>query len=198
MPAAITWERLLVIWGFVAPGIAWLATRGWERKSQEILWKHEKEMRGEQRKIEDERMQAEREQKAIEAVRERMRDIYTRFLEGASAIDVASAYEFRDQSGTGVNAATPGFVLSFQQLLLVASLETAELAVEVWNQTLKLSRLHLGDPTTDEIRTAIRDARRRFVTEAREDIEDPRERTAHPGVSLKVPTLGGFHLVDAG
>lgn len=197
--AVITWEHFLVIWGFVAPGIAWLVTRRWERKSQEILWKHEKEMRDEQRKIEDERMQTERENNEIEAERDRMRDIYTRFLKGAAAIDIASTQSAASDKRSGVNSATPDFALSFQQLLLVASVETARPAVEVWNEAMKLSRLAFADQSADELRTIIRDARRRFVTEARKDIDDPLERTAHTGISSgPAITIGGFHLGDAG
>src|SRR5206468_12400315 len=114
---------LLVLWGLVAPAIAWLVTRNWDRRIQEAAWRHEKEIRDEQTKNEEVRLKADRERESLEGERERMRDVYTRFLKGASAMYVASDLGYNDVKRAAVKEATPDFVLSFQQLLLIASLE---------------------------------------------------------------------------
>jgi len=196
---ALTWERLLVIWGFLAPAIAWVATRSWERKSRLDLWDHENELRKEQIALEEKRQQEDRKREEVEQLRERMRDTYTRFLKGASAATlVADGDSINLQAQTSVHHISD-FVLSFQQLILIASTDTARPAVEIWRLIEQLKRLPRGDDATPELKEKLMKARSRFVSEAREDLENPLIRNSNPGVTVKPAiTAGGFHLTDVG
>ena len=197
--AVFTWERFLVVWGLIAPAITWLVTRRWESKNRLEIWNHENELRKEQVSMEEKRRQEERERAEVQQLRERMRDSYTRFLAGASAITLAVDLGPNERRTQAFTDCLPDFALSFQQLLLVASTHSARPAVEVWNRIAQLTQLSQDDAALPELKEALRKARSRFVSEAREDLNDPLVRNSNPGITIEpAVSIGGFDLEDAG
>jgi hypothetical protein len=194
-----TWERFLVVWGLVVPGIAWIATRRWERANEKARWGHEADVRKQADSAEASRREAERRQSALEALRERMRDTYTRFLAGATALTIGADLRYPEERKAATDAALPDFVLSYQQLLLVASNDAAQAAVDVWKAVNLLISSAVPDAEKTSSRDQIASGRTRFVHEAREDLDDPITRNANPGLVVQpLLTAGGFHLEDVG
>jgi hypothetical protein len=188
-----------VILGLLAPPIAWICTRNWDRKNQLALWEHEFERVKRQAEQEDSRESAKRERDCVIALQTSMQDAYTRFLAGASGLALAAQRQFEDERSKAIEEAQPDFVLSFQQLLLVTSNQAAKAAVSLWNGVLKKSNGGLSPGEDKELDNEIRAARRQFVIEARLDIESPEERNSNPGITLTPSlTVGGFQLEDAG
>lgn len=196
---AITWERLLVLWGLFAPPIAWIATRRWERMNQREQWEHEFRRWQEQIAIEDRRQAEERARERTTAIRAAMQDAYTRFLATTAAITAGAELPHRDERKAAVEVSKLDLILSFQQLLLLASNDAAEAAVRLWGSVMDAARSAREGGLSIESRAKIRSARRDFLVEARADIENPEERSSNPGITLKpVLQIGGFHIDDAG
>lgn len=194
-----SWERLLVVWGLLAPAIAWFVTRRWDRANQFVLWKHEGDLRAEQDKRDEKTREQEEARVETDALRVHMRDTYTRFLATASMISLATEIRQADQRTQAIDSALRDFTLSFQQLLLVASVEVAAPAVDVWKQTVALTRLERNDAGVADVRESLGRARSRLVAEARNDLDDPVTRNANPGITIRPAlTAGGFHLDDVG
>jgi uncharacterized membrane-anchored protein YhcB (DUF1043 family) len=196
--AAITWERLLALWGILSTPIAWYVTQRLERKKRSEQWQHEDQLRREQVALEEKKRQAEREHTQVDQLRERMRDTYTRFLSGASAVVLATDLS-DEQRVKALADALPGFNLSYHQLLLVASTASARQAVQVWKSVNQIVSLSQDDPAMPGLEQELKQARSRFVTEAHEDLEDPVRRSENPAWSIEpVIKAGGFHLEDVG
>jgi len=197
--AQFTWERFLVLWGLVVPGLAWIATRRWERANEKARWEHEADVRKEADSAEASRREAERRQSAIETLRERMRDAYTRFLAGATALTIGADLRYPEERKAATDAALPDFVLSYQQLLLVASNDAARAAIDVWKAVSILISPAVPDAEKTTLRDQIATSRTRFVHEAREDLDDPVTRNANPGIVVRPAlTAGGFHVDNVG
>ena len=127
-----------------------------------------------------------------------MRDTYTRFLSGASAVVLATDLS-DEQRVKALAEALPGFNLSYHQLLLVASTASARQAVQVWKSVNQIVSLSQDDPAMPGLEQELKQARSRFVTEAHEDLEDPVRRSENPAWSIEpVIKAGGFHLEDVG
>jgi len=196
---AFTWERFLVLWGLLAPPIAWIITRRWERANQRATWDHEFLRWKDQLQLEDARTDRERERQQLTAVKSSMRDVYTRFMAGASAVRVATELPFEDERTAALEKAMPDLVLSFQQLLLLASNDCATKAVDLWNHVVKLASEGRANGAPKELSEHVRTARRAFLIEARADLEAPMDRTADPGLTIRpVLEIGGFTIADAG
>jgi len=187
----ITWERFLVLWGFVAPGIAWAVMRWWEMKTQAETRADEKLLRLEQ---------AKKEQEAYEAscksqLHNRMRDTYSRFLTASSTIKVLA-------SGPSVNlvkhrhAMTESLAAGYSDLLMIASCATAKAAVEIYKACTEMLR---GTKEHHVVEANLQAARAVFMAQARKDLEDPVDRNANTGITVEPAiSIGGFHLKDVG
>jgi len=195
----LTWERLLVLWGLLAPPVAWIITRRWERANQRATWDHEFQRWKEQLQLEDARADREREREQVAALKASMRDVYTRFLAGASGVRVASELPFEDERTAALAQAMPDLVLSFQQLLLLASSDCATKAVDLWNHVVQLASEGRAQGAPKELSDKVRAARLPFLIQARADIENPKDRTAHTGIAIRpLLQIGGFTIADAG
>jgi hypothetical protein len=128
-----------------------------------------------------------------------MQDAYTRFLATTAAITAGAELPHRDERKAAVEVSKLDLILSFQQLLLLASNDAAEAAVRLWGSVMDAARSAREGGLSIESRAKIRSARRDFLVEARADIENPEERSSNPGITLKpVLQIGGFHIDDAG
>jgi hypothetical protein len=194
-----TWERFLVVWGLIAPAIAWLTTRRWDRSNQLLVWKHEADLDAERERRAGQRAAEDRARSEVEQLRERMRDVYTRFLSHGAGIALAAELRDDGERTTAFATAIPPFTQSFHELLLVSSTDVASAAVAVWKLTLTLRQLAWNDAGVPEARAQLQQARSQLVSQAREDLEDPIVRNANPGIVIKPAlTVGGFHLQDVG
>lgn len=206
----MTWERFLVLWGLVAgpffAGLGAWINHKWERDRQGEAWRRDDQQRQRQIDLEEQRRKQEIQREEAEKIRRRMESAFVRFLSGASRLSqVARIRDFLAREAARKDL-LPDFTLAYHELLLVASTECAEPAVEVWKKTIKMVELTSGPfdpsgmpPEAQTLEDEITATRRLFVIEARTDMSDPITRNANPAVSV-TPVLeaGGFNLSDVG
>jgi hypothetical protein len=197
MEDIITWERLLVLWGLIAPGLGALIAHKWENDKQRKSWEKEKVQLKEKYNLEENTRIKEEEREATIKIQQHMTDSYSKFLSSGSLIVLNINSE--------MTAPIPDEVLAdyskgFQNVLLIASNECAGCAVEIWNKITELvTNKDLELDEKNKMIEEIKSLRARFMREARKDLSEPMDRNSNPGISIR-PALeiGGFGLADVG
>ena len=99
-----------MLWGLLAPPVAWIVTRRWERANQRATWDHEFQRWKDRLELEDARRKRECEQQEVADIKASMRDVYVRFMAGASAVSVATELPAEDERTAALEKAKPDFV----------------------------------------------------------------------------------------
>ncbi len=194
----ITWERLLVIWGLLAPAIAWLATRRWERALQREHWERE----ARRREADNHRRDRERQRRARHQMRlaqqESMKRSYAQFLESSGSLILSFSLRGSAERQALFDTAFPAFSQSYHELLLFASNHTARPASEVWKVVNCLASGRGCPERFEQLMETAREERTKFAHEARKDLENPR-RISNPAITVEpVVQAGGFKVPDVG
>lgn len=192
----MTWERVLVLWGLIAPAVGasvaywWAAKQARESRAFEVTqWERQVD-------LEEARRQKDEERQLSTDLQNRMEKAYSQFLSSGMRLTLISSITNETPEN---QKAIAEFSEGLQQLLLVASSACATKAVALWKKT----KTHTNTASTAEERTEaekeIGALRAAFVREARQDLADPIVRNTNPGITIR-PTIsiGGFNLDDVG
>ena len=194
----ITWERLLVIWGLLAPAIAWLATRSWDRSLQREQWEREEKRRAEehQRSTGDRAREAKSRARADRLAL--MKTTYGQFLEVSGMLLFGCNLRSDAERQAVFERTFQPFARSYHELILLGSNDTVRPAAEVW-RTINCLVSARGCPESwEELLEIARRFRTDFAHEARRDLEKP-SRTRNPGLSIRpVLSVGGFSVPNLG